>query len=138
MPAPKIGERTPGPWYWEAKVSPSSDGRKGTPHVRLMTAGVRGGYTVLTFDRMGMGGAQVKFLEGPLIEPYSKFVENVDHNGYGRLRHPDALLIAAAPELYAALEQVLASAAPHPEQHEAMTAAWTVARAAIAKARGEE
>lgn len=48
----------------------------------------------------------------------------------------NARLIAAAPELLAALEQMVASAFPHPVEHPSMTAAWAVARSAIAKARG--
>ena len=96
----------PGPWYWEAKVSPSSDGRKGTPHARLMTAGRPGGYVVLCFERMGMSGAQPVFLDGNMLQPYSAFVENVNHNGYGKLTHPDAMLLAAAPDLYAALLRI--------------------------------
>ena len=130
---------TPGPWYWDAKVSPSSDGRKGQPHVRLMTAGLRGGYTVLTFNRMGMGGAQVCFLDGPLISTYSAFVENVDHNGYGKLRHPDALLLAAAPDLYAALETFVLDYAEGWQEAQNITPPDRIiaARAALAKARGE-
>lgn len=43
-------------------------------------------------------------------------------------------LIAAAPELLAALREVVDSATPHPVDHPSMTAAWKTARAAIAKA----
>jgi hypothetical protein len=49
-----------------------------------------------------------------------------------------ARLIAAAPELLAALKQMVASAHPHPTAHPAMTAAWKVAHAAIAKAEGKQ
>lgn len=48
----------------------------------------------------------------------------------------NARLIAAAPDLLEALEQMVASAPPHPVEHPSMSNAWAVARAAIAKARG--
>lgn len=130
---------TPGPWYWEATVSPSSDGRKVSPHVRLMTAGKPGGYTVLCFERMGMTSARPVFLNGNMLAPYSEFVERVDHNGYGRLVHPDALLIATAPELYAALEGLAGAGRACRAMHEphVETCEWCAARAALAKARGE-
>lgn len=47
----------------------------------------------------------------------------------------NARLIAAAPDLLEALEAVVASASPHPVEHPAMTKAWGIARAAIAKVR---
>ena len=50
--------------------------------------------------------------------------------------HANARLIAAAPDLLAALKQVVSSAFPHPVNHPTMTAAWKVAQAAIAKAEG--
>ena len=51
-------------------------------------------------------------------------------------RDANARLIAAAPDLLAALRQVVASAFPNPTEHPAMSAAWKVAEAAIAKAEG--
>ncbi len=48
-----------------------------------------------------------------------------------------AHLISAAPDLYEALEIVLASASPRPDLHPKMCVAWECARAALAKARGE-
>ena len=43
----------------------------------------------------------------------------------------------ASAELLAALEVMIQSAHPHPTEHPTMTAAWKIARAAIAKAKGE-
>lgn len=54
----------------------------------------------------------------------------------GFLQIEDARLIAAAPDLLAALKQMVASAKPHPAEHPTMTAAWAVAEVAIAKAEG--
>lgn len=45
-----------------------------------------------------------------------------------------ALIIAAAPDLLAALRAVVASANPRPTEHPAMTRAWDLARAALSKA----
>ena len=128
---------TPGPWRWEAKVSPTNDGRKVHPEIRLMTTGVPGGFTVMDFQRMGMAQAAPRFLSSPFMKAYSSFVSNVDHNGYGTLSHPDARLIAAAPDLYAALHAVLVSACPTATDNPQMWSAWEQARIALAKATGD-
>ena len=49
----------------------------------------------------------------------------------------NARLIAAAPTLLAALQDVLASAVPNEHEHPTMYAAWANARAAIAKAESK-
>lgn len=49
-------------------------------------------------------------------------------------RTADIALIAAAPTLLAALQDVVAAAAPNQQEHPAMYAAWVNARAAIASA----
>lgn len=48
----------------------------------------------------------------------------------------DARLIAAAPDMLAALEMIVKSAHPHPVEHKGMWEAWNVAHAAIALVRG--
>jgi hypothetical protein len=40
--------------------------------------------------------------------------------------------------MYEALKVMLASAMPHPVEHPTMTAAWKIARAALAKAEGKQ
>lgn len=47
----------------------------------------------------------------------------------------DTYCEARCRELMAALEDVLASASPHPTEHPRMAVAWSNARAALAKAR---
>lgn len=80
----------------------------------------------------------MEFLEGPLIEPYSKFVKDVNHNGYGRLDHPDAHMVAAAPDLYAALDALLCMVDLERNDQPGEDETPVVrARAALAKARGE-
>lgn len=50
----------------------------------------------------------------------------------------NAHLIAASPDLYAALEAVVSSAWPSAVAHPAMFKAWAVALDALRKARGEQ
>jgi hypothetical protein len=98
---------TPGPWRWELN-------RKGK-RVQLCGGVPRFDLTVMDFIRWGMGGAQPRFLEAwksnsmMLLENAPKFGKDVpgrEHHSdwFQTIDHPDAHLIAAAPDLYAALE----------------------------------
>jgi len=51
-------------------------------------------------------------------------------------REGNASLIRSAPELYLALEEVLASATPNPAEHPAMAAAWAKAEGILKRVRG--
>lgn len=129
-----MSKHTPGPWDWRI----GSHGRidLAAPH--------GGGTTVMDFVRHGMQRAQPRFgitldneprgyRGGVLVE----LTELVAKDRDGLLRHPDALLIAAAPDLLAACVALVAardglvSGMADRTDHAA-----ALARAAIAKAEG--
>jgi hypothetical protein len=135
---------TPGPWRWELN-------RKGK-RVQLCGGVPRFDLTVMDFIRWGMGGAQPRFLEAwksnsmMLLENAPKFGKDVpgrEHHSdwFQTIDHPDAHLIAAAPDLYAALALVeqhfqrnqVSGNFQGDDEHEA----WTAVSAALKKARGE-
>jgi len=99
---------TPGPWYWD--FNPRSR------YVRLEQAGPRGG-VVMLFGRYGMDGATPMFCDGSeyrLVQkaecfgkPYPNREHHADWCQY--IDHPDARLIAAAPDLYGACKRVTAA-----------------------------
>lgn len=124
-------KHTPGPWRWEVNLHAKTVSLYGgTPTFDKM---------VMTFKRWGMRGAQPVFWDWSggnfgVPELASSFEGREHHASWlSDINHPDARLIAAAPELLDALEELLAHAAfigiaPHYDQ---------LARSAIAKARGE-
>lgn len=96
----------------------------------------------MDFVRKGMQHAAARFAhwkgiaEGAERERFGGIMEDGVMLKNGEL-HPDARLIEAAPELLEALQAVIAAAHPHPVEHKGMWAAWEKARAAIAKALGQ-
>jgi len=87
-------EHTPGPWAWE--TTPSGEVRLQTPD--------RGKLYVMGFARKGMQGAQPRFsLWG---DGARERRGGIMHNfaEAGGADHPDARLIAAAPDLLGALQ----------------------------------
>ena len=142
MSAPKF---TPGPWGWFGSA------KRG-----MYLATLDSGRTfVMDFVRQGMEGAQPRFQRGNVMEKAAELAvfEVAPHvvgvtaakreGGVYRddiiaIDHPDARLIAAAPELYEALSEILKWADPYAlpncGEHEADVAC---ARMALAKARGE-
>ena len=117
---------TPGPWQWE--VTPSGEVRLETPD--------RGRLYVMGFARKWMRGAQPRFSiwgDGPR-ERRGGIMHDFEDAGAGN--HPDARLIAAAPELYEALAMLCDAfdtfdGEPFVNPPNSL---WEKARAALAKA----
>ena len=97
---------TPGSWQWRISLR-SRSARIETPH--------SGRLFVMLFDRWGMQGAQPVFGvwdnakprgygNSGWMRPAEVLATNPDHNGEAQLLHPDALLMAAAPDLLAEVE----------------------------------
>lgn len=99
-----MSAHTPGPWDWFA-----TDG--GRFHIATPD---RGHLVVMDFARCGMHGAQPRFAvmdddlprgrRGGILVDAKEIIAK-----HGKLDHPDATLIVAAPDLYAALKGLLAS-----------------------------
>lgn len=98
---------TPGPWAWFANARQKN--------VYLATPD-RGRQFVMQFERAGMQGAQPVFQVNESGRPHCGrmvplfYLHGVstepDHNGEITVTHPDALLMAAAPEMHAALAEL--------------------------------
>lgn len=98
---------TPGPWRWEVNLK--------SKRVELCGGKPQFDLTVLNFSRWGMNGAKVEFLQrcksGMLIEPCEKFAVPIpgrEHHAdwCQTINHPDANLIASAPDLLAERDQL--------------------------------
>lgn len=116
---------TPGPWRWFGNTK--------TKYIYLATTH-SGRLYVMDFVRWGMQSAQPCFQPAPgkiAMQPATDLVRyEVDYRqDIACIDHPDAYLIAAAPDLYAACELALESDDK---------AVKDVLRAALARARGEE
>lgn len=131
---------TPGPWIWDSRAKDSNDGRSGRVYTRLVTPD-RGMLLVMDFRRMGMQGAipVLRDSEGFMAEAH-EFFGPPDHNRVVELLHPDALLIAAAPDLYVALDAIAKSGPACNAMHEPHVPGceWCAARAALRRARGRK
>ena len=124
---PTVRQHTPGPWDWY--MSARGEAMLATPD--------RGRLYVMQPVRCGMQGGTVRFSKwggGERGRRGGVMRDAKEHLRDGVLMHPDALLIAAAPDLLAALEAVLAWGTD--ENYERAHAACEAARAAIAKAVG--
>lgn len=128
---------TPGPWRWEINI-------KG--HRLQLCGGIpRFDKTVLDFGRWGMGSATARFrTEINLMSPAKDFAEVVqgrEHHAewFQTINHPDARLIAAAPDLLESCKNLI-------RNYENMfgpvkpgdVLSVDQARAAIAKAEGSD
>lgn len=134
-----MNKHTPGPWRWEYNAQYKTvDLVGGRPMFDL---------TVMDFARWGMGGAVPRFRDTSEVgmnlmnrlcdkpEWVAPESGRAHHKSWHQLvTHPDARLIAAAPDLLEALEVIVAT---EHERH-GYNPFWTdQARAAIAKAKGE-
>ena len=121
---PSVRQHTPGPWDWY--MSDRGEAMLATPD--------RGRLYVMQPVRCGMQGGTVRFAdwgEGERGRRGGVMRDAKDHLQAGVLEHPDALLIAAAPDLLAALQRALNVLDATGAQDDAHAA-----RAAIAKALG--
>lgn len=125
---------TPGPWRWEYNAA----------HKDVSLVGGKPQYdlTVMDFSRWGMGGAVPRFRDTSLdgMNLMDRLCDKLEwitpesgrehHKSWFQLvKHPDAVLMAAAPDLLEALQAVLRVA-------DRQTVEFDLARAAIAKATG--
>lgn len=133
-------KHTPGPWRWEFNGE----------HRRLHLVGGRQRYdlTIMDFERWGMSGATMRLRDTAHdgMQLLYRVHERLDwiapeagrehHKSWHQLlTHPDARLIAAAPELLEALKLCAVLVHGGSRQGDAAIAA---ARAAIAKAEGKK
>lgn len=121
---PTVRQHTPGPWDWYM----SDRGET------MLATTDRGRLYVMQPVRCGMQGGTVRFSEwgeGPRGRRGGVMRDAKEHLRNGVLMHPDALLIAAAPDLLAALQRALNVLDATGAQDDA-----NAVRAAIAKAVG--
>lgn len=134
-------KHTPGPWRWEVS-------RK-SKNVRLCGGVPRFDLTVVDFQRWGTHSATLRLREDEagfniMERPHERDgwvvpFEGREHHAEwcATLDHPDARLIAAAPDLLAACEAVERWWNEHAIEGTPETDAFcTLARAAIAAAKG--
>ncbi len=132
----RLPEHTPGPWNWY--------GRKDQHRIFLATP-KRGITVVMDFTRWGTQGAQPRFhSEEPLgiLRPVAELLDpdqNRDSNPIIIVNHPDARLIAAAPDLYDACREVMdmLGAIPANELTEQDSGIYGILQRVVSKAEGK-
>ena len=135
-----MSAHTPGPWRWELNEK--------SKQLQLCGGVPRFDLTVMDFERWGMDSAIVRFradVDGMNLMHHARDFAVVaagrEHHAewFKTLNHPDANLIAACPDLLAALQRSLSwcTAAGMDGSGDCIEPEWCEqARAAIAKARG--
>lgn len=128
-------KHTPGPWCWNLNLASKCIELESLGRPAMMRE------TVLRPRRWGMNSATIDFYDDGLLRPASNFatpVEGREHHAHWMMdvTHPDAVLIAAAPELLAACEAALQFAAESDEDMGANH--WPEMRDAVAKAKGSD
>lgn len=99
---------TPGPWRWEVNLK--------SKQIILAGGSPRYDLDVMDFVRWGMGGARPRLLkrwdrDGLMLmenaDTFATVVAGREHHAswFQTLAHPDARLIAAAPGMYALLDE---------------------------------
>lgn len=129
-----MSKHTPGPWRWEYNAEHKS--------VHLVGGKPKYDLTVMDFARWGMGGAVPRFRDTSLdgMNLMDRLCDKQDwiatapgrehHKNWFRLvTHPDARLMASAPDLLEALKEL---------RYACTDKAEAMADAAIAKATGEQ
>lgn len=132
---------TPGPWRWEYSAQ--------SKQVHLCGGRPRYDLRVMDFVRFGMNNAAPRFVERPapgheILERCDKFAVPVagrEHHAswFQDIAHPDARLIAAAPDLLEALTGLVSAIDRHADDglQWRLSEAETAAHRAIAKATGQ-
>jgi hypothetical protein len=128
------GVHTPGPWRWEIN--------RNSKNLHLVGGKPMYDLTVMDFERWGMGGATARLRDTSedgmnilyRVHEREDWIEDFSgrsHHAHwcSAIVHPDAALIAAAPDLLEALLGVLRVA-------DRATVEFDAARTAIAKATG--
>jgi len=129
-----MSEFTPGPWRWEINLNGKS--------LHLVGGRPQFDLTLMDFERWGMGGATVRFRDLAFdgMNLMHKLHERPDwiHSFEGRKHHadwcadvihPDARLIAAAPDLHSVVSRIVSDGLS--------TSLVKDARAALEKAEGK-
>lgn len=121
-------KQTPGPWNWRINRS--------TKRIYLVARGL----IVMDFWRYGMQGAAPRFRDFEnLMVRADELATNIPgedhHSSWNQsITHPDAALIASAPDLYSALEELQKR---NPLRNDYDSESYDIAENALKKARGE-